>query len=782
MITDIEKLKSQLIVIHNRKAFLTDIPMLHPDSPKYIQYWTEQTRRCIEGYWGFDNVGWRFMPPTLYFYGNFFKIYNFDKFSKVRIEIPPLVRDIDWIIHYSFLVVKGFSGFKDDEQFTCSKLRLTWDESKTPRKTNELAIYNSKGKLKTYIEPYEYLKQTFKKPLGKALYHNSAKNLLIFGSRGGGKSYSVAGITAHHLTFDGMTEFTQDLLDNPPRCLICIGSSETGKSGELCAKVADGLLAQGVSKSLGVWGDINSDDFTPNPFYRDWIGELKVGEKKKFFRYNYDTNINGRWVKDGGGTGSGIVHVNYSDKKQGGAQAAAGGRYAIVEYEEVGLMPNFIDALLSNVATVSGDGEQVGVQIGIGTSGNIDLVQDSKKVFFNPKDYNFLEFDDIWGNSGKIGLFIPAYIVDSDEKDENGNTNIEQALLKYMKRREEAKDANDPDVLRTEMMNYPLIPEDMFVSRKGSYFPVIEALERERQLIKDNEYRKIGTPSKLIWDSNMPNGVRAEYDDSIEPFYEFPYTRSISQLDGGLIIYEHPQKIKGVTPDDMYIATLDPYVAENIEDGESLGVFFIFLNPKYTRLGYNGNYLVASYIGKNRNGTDAFYEIIEKSLAYYGNPIRGLWYEANRGSSVRDYFIRKNKTNLLAIRPTRAIGKSAVEKRVLEFGYYVNNNIDKKQMITDTAEWLLSETQFNGKKCRVIENFPCIFTLRQMIAFDYKASENYDAISALIGYPLALKELEHYALKDEPNAIKHNPIAFLSVNPNIFKTGYENNRFNKQFK
>jgi hypothetical protein len=82
---------------------------------------------------------------------------------------------------------------------------------------------------------------------------------------------------------------------------------------------------------------------------------------------------------------------------------------------------------------------------------------------------------------------------------------------------------------------------------------------------------------------------------------------------------------------------------------------------------------------------------------------------------------------------------------------------------------ILSETSHNGEKKRVIETFPCIFTLRQMINFTLEKSENYDAISALIGYPMALKELEHQNLKEEKKKIKHNPISFLSMNPYIFK-------------
>lgn len=767
MITDLKKLEENLIHINNRKVFLVDIPKLHPDSPKYSQIWTEYTKKCIEGHWGYDVVGWRFMPPTLFFYGNFFKILFTNTENKVRYYRKPVVRDIDWIIHYSYLIAKGFSGFINDQKYTCDLRVLNYPKDKIP-KGSEIHLFDKNGKLKQYIKPYNYLKKLHDEDYGRPLYNNPATNLMIFGSRGGGKSYTVTGITAHHLTFDGLVEFSAESWENPPTISVCIGSGDTDKSSDLVNKITDGLYAFGTDQELGVWGNFEDDDYTPNAFYRDWVGSKDSGNKKNPFRYQYKAQKNGRWI-EGKGTNTSLLHVNYSDKKQGGAQAGAGGRYILVIYEEVGLMPNFIDALFSNVATVSDEGEQFGVQIGLGTSGNIDLVQQSKKVFSSPKDYNFLAFDDIWEDSGEIGLFIPAYITNTIFKDENGNTDLERALSHYYKRREEAAESNDPEALRNEKMNYPIVPTDMWISSKGHYFPIMEALDREKELLKDGLFRKIGRQVDLIWDSKQPYGVRTEYAPDKEPFYEFPYNRSMQSIAGCPVIFEEPQFIKGEIPEDLYLFTLDPYVAENIEDGESLGCFFGFLNPKYIKDGYNGNYLVCSYIGKHPNGKDAFYENCEKLIAYYGNCPRSLWYEANRGDSVRDFFIRRRKTQLLALRPTKAKGSSAVERRVIDYGFMVSGKIDKLDMITDTTEWLLSKTTYNGETKRVIEVFPCIFTLRQLISFNLDKYENFDAISALIGFPLALKEIEHNNLLNQSKKQKHNPLAILSMNPHIFK-------------
>jgi len=431
-------------------------------------------------------------------------------------------------------------------------------------------------------------------------------------------------------------------------------------------------------------------------------------------------------------------------------------------------MPNFRDALLSNQATVSVDGEQFGVQIAIGTSGNIELVQQSKLVFENPSEYNFLEFDNLWEQSDKkIGLFIPAYLTELRFKDENGNTDIEAALQHYAERRIEAASKSDPASIYNEKMNYPLVPSDMWISNKGSYFPTIELMEREKELVRDQLFKQLGQPTRLIWDSKQPNGVRAEYDPEIELIQTFPFDRTVNKIDGGICIYEKPQYLRGSIPDDMYIATFDPYVSENIDEGASLGVTKVFLNPKYISEGFNGNYLVATYIGKHPNGKDAYYENQEKLLAYYGNPLRGLWYEANRGDSCRGYYMKKNKMHLLALRPSKEKGSSAVQRKVLEYGIMVGNQVDKIQMCDDTHEWLLKHTVFNGKQSRVVEIYPCLFTVQQLIQFELKG--NYDAVSALILFPLALKEMEHDIIKERSKPNK-NILAEISMNPFLFKT------------
>ena len=247
-----QMLEKNLIKISNVKNFLIDIPTLHPDSPKYQKLWSDYMRHCIEGFWGVDSNGYRFMPPTLFFYGNFFRILHIDEEEKVREVIKPIVRDIDWEIHYSYIEAQGFSGFKDDDEVTCDFRALSKDVE-VSNKT--LHLFNSQGKLKKFVHPRTYLRTIQKQSLGRPLYTNAAKNLMIFGSRGGGKSYTVAGLSSQTLSFDGIKAYTRKMLEKPPTASVCIGAGNTEKSSDLISKVVFGLNAFGVDQDLGVWGN-----------------------------------------------------------------------------------------------------------------------------------------------------------------------------------------------------------------------------------------------------------------------------------------------------------------------------------------------------------------------------------------------------------------------------------------------------------------------------------------------------------------------------------------------
>jgi len=211
---------SLFLRIENRNNFLIkEFPKIHPQSSKYISFWREQKRRVIEGFWSPDDKDvkvdtlktpcknpnmsnkWRYMPSNLYFYVNMAAILHRPKGmpkTSPKIVIRPFLRDIEWEFFYNWAECRGFSGFLNDEEYSCSLL-LSEDGISDEELINESldidgnrvdAIYynffNKKNERKQYISAREYLRKLHNRPLGLALYNNEARNLLILSARGGG--------------------------------------------------------------------------------------------------------------------------------------------------------------------------------------------------------------------------------------------------------------------------------------------------------------------------------------------------------------------------------------------------------------------------------------------------------------------------------------------------------------------------------------------------------------------------------------------------------------------
>lgn len=179
------KIQEHWIKIEDRSRWLINkVETINPaDEHRYIEYWSNQKKRCIEGYWNKDFNKWRYMPASLYYYCNFYVIVDTDKRTKTRIKIRPLLRDIEWEMSYMFLTAKGFSGFEDDDNFTCEHLVKNYQVEGIPKNCPQ-RLLRPDGKLKTFKEPLQYLRNLHKKDLGKPLYWNNAKNVMILGSRG----------------------------------------------------------------------------------------------------------------------------------------------------------------------------------------------------------------------------------------------------------------------------------------------------------------------------------------------------------------------------------------------------------------------------------------------------------------------------------------------------------------------------------------------------------------------------------------------------------------------
>jgi len=325
-------------------------------------------------------------------------------------------------------------------------------------------------------------------------------------------------------------------------------------------------------------------------------------------------------------------------------------------------------------------------------------------------------------------------------------------------------------------MNYPAIPSHMWVTDKKYLLPFNELAAQEKALRANEVYKNNAINIELFWDTTQPRGVNYHVNHVPHPFYDFPIRSDRENMDGGIQMFEAPQVMNGIVPNDMYIFTHDPYVSDNLDEGDSLGVTYVFLNPKYSAQGYNGHKMVATYISKPNGGKKEYYQTLEKLLAFYGNPVRGLWYEANRGEFCRSYFAKKNKLYLLCLRPQFEKGDSIYHKRVAQYGFIVGNKVSKVAMIDNLHDLMLETVTIDGEERLFTEAIPCIWTVRQGMQFDLDG--NFDGISAMLGYPLAVAEQEHELINKLDK--QTNRLSFLSANKNL--KGIDKVRsFNKKY-
>ncbi len=559
----------------------------------------------------------------------------------------------------------------------------------------------------------------------------------------------------------------------------CVGSGETTKSADLLAKVKVSQDAKTRTDNayfreiFGIWGTSEEDpEFKPCPFYRKSSGNFDCPNKRNPYRNEYKVYINGEYKPRG--SGSTIFHVNYNSKKGKGAQAATGGRYDFMDYEEVGEMDNYVEAKGSNENCVK-RGVRFGVQWAQGTSGNIEYIMGTKEVFLNPQDYNILSFPNkngVEGKNGRTGYFLPNYMVLFHFKDKNGNTDFEAAIRQVNEERQKASESKDPKVLTAKLMNEPCYTHEMWLTDKGYYLPYEEAAVREKELMTNNLYKTNHVAVELYWDNSERYEVGYKVLHNAEPHINFPVPKDMKDPSGCICIYEFPTpNDDGIIPNDMYMFIgYDNYVEQNLDYGGSLGVTYVLKNPKYIPQGYTGNIIVASYIGKPAKGLDYYHEQQEKLIAMYGNPVRGLWFEKNRGEPVREYYIRKHKTHLLCLTPQRVISSNIYQQNMASYGFIVGNKIAKINLLKLVHDWLLEETTFSINNTtetkKNIQRIPCLFLLRQIM--QYNLDDNFDAVSAIIGSILGLREYQN-ELEDKSNLKNKNKV-------NIFAGLLKNNK------
>lgn len=747
-------------MINRNNFLLTEIPKFYPGSYRYLEFWREQLKRCMEGYW--HSGTW--MPAQLYFYANFGTILG-NKFSGSKSKMPmkPFLRDLEWEFFYGWVEARGFSGFELDDEFTCHRdlIPEVWDKlHPIDQKNLRIAApeaFKPDGSLKTYIPAKDYLRKIQVKPLGRAMFKNQSKDFMMMGSRGFGKSYSVGvGIVLHEWLFDGKNEYihpskrNSDEITAETATTICVGAGDSKYSGELLSKTKFALShLPGKQKIKGV--------IHPSPLSKSYKGSWKCGDPDGI-EASYKKKIGGRWEEMG--TKTSIKHRSFADNDY----AANGLRCSVMVYEEIGMFSNLIGARNASLECCMNGSNKYGSMMFLGTGGDMDKgTVDASIMFNNPSGFNIVAYPDTWEGKPEIGYFVPAYKGLNDYKDENGFT-LEEPAKQYLEnhRKKLRESAVGSSAIDDELQNRPLIPSEAFLTKKGNIFPVDELRNRKAILESNNNFEVLEKKVKLFFDKDGINGVGYQLDlqSELVSLNHFPLPeKQKSNREGCVVIYEFPKLVDGRVPKDMYIIGHDPYASDD-PDGNSLGAVYVLKTSKYSQYGMNE--IVAEYVGRPYQGRHILNENIHKLSLFYGEA--KIYFENVRGN-VKEYFEKHSALRLLAAQPTTLFTKksgASHKSSTIIYGYPMSSKGMKMEGIQYIRDWLLEERGHNeeGQMIRNLDLIPSRALLQELISFNLDG--NFDRVMAFMGCVIGIEE--RYNKYKQPEEKEDNSLSFLTEN------------------
>lgn len=708
-------------------------PYLNPKSRDYSDYWLTETRSCIEGKWGYDYSkkkdlgGYRFMPGNLYFYVNMCVIEGEDDFSNPTTERPTL-RDIDWLMFYSFAACDGFSGFEDDPENTSYTAlgKLLNGEKITNLEKKFLEIHDEylrkpNGEYKNYVDPKDALFKVYDKPMGKPMFLNEKLNLILLSTRRGGKSFGVAnGVVLYDFVFNGARTM-QDFIDKKITSTTVVGAIKSDYSEELMEKFDKSRLH--LKDNVG---SFKSESFSkPGWFHAPISGSAKKPGEVLFRKVR---------SKDGQsyvGVDNKIHHVTFHNN----ASAGVGYGAKKIVIEEAGLLSNFNDVDAENKGVLE-KRRKFGWALYLGTGGNMKKIQQIKTAFYNPDSTKSLKFyDHFSGSNSPIGLFIPSYYRKLDYKDPQGNTNIDAAWEDEMHDRELEKKAGTERYQR-HITSFPIVPEEMFVETGTNIFPVDRLVERKLQL-EESEFARIATPGRIIYTNKRKDSTRFDplLGESVKPITEFGVEGRLKkqEKEGCIVIYEppDPDRPKPTFTKPLYLVSVDQ--VRNEGDGPSLCAvivwkFFNLLDPGAMKMN-----IVAEWFGRYERMEDN-HEMVFKLATHYDSKILP---EVNI-TSIKTHARATKRYHMLQPRPALAIDGNFTQSKKYDVGVYMSpgmtpeaETVLRQLLITpvDIEEKLVGD-QYTNKEVWVADQLNSPRVVSELIAYR-RDSGNYDGVSAM---------------------------------------------------
>lgn len=489
-------------------------------------------------------------------------------------------------------------------------------------------------------------------------------------------------------------------------------------------------------------------------------------DTKDFVKARFEKSVDG--VKVWAGYMSEVKKLTFKDNPF----AAVGLTTNIFIFEEAGTLNNLRDAYgITEPCWKDGD-NMIGIPIIFGTGGDMEGgTADFAYMFTNPKQYNLLEFDNVWepGKEGtKCGWFIPATRgrlgIYKDELgrhpewkgkamvDEDGNSLEEIALASIQDYRDIKRKGGDPKNIQDSITQYPLTPSESFLRSSGAIFSSIEMHEWLSQLETVPSLREDKKKGELYFD--VEGKLKFRLNPDLQDIVNYPLHKDESKK-GCIVIWKDPIDN---APYARYIMGCDPYDQDKADTSESLGSVFVY--DRFTDM------IVAEYTGRPDKADD-FYEIVRKLCIFYNAK---CLYE-NQLKGLKIYFEHKNSLHYLFEQP--AIIKDIVKNTYVNRGYGIHMSEGiKDQCEIYLRQWLYTErNDGNDNHILNVQTIKSIPLLKELIHYDREA--NTDRVIAVMLCILQSKELHAIHMKE------NTPQMLMDMDPFFSRKLFQKNTYNK---
>lgn len=419
----------------------------------------------------------------------------------------------------------------------------------------------------------------------------------------------------------------------------------------------------------------------------------------------------------------------------------------LIIFEEAGSFSELGAAWQIARPSVEQDGIAFGTMIAFGTGGDEDShFETLKDMFYNPKGYNCIGFDNIWDETPsdkQCGFFIPQY-TNMDFRDENGNrvymdedgNTLHKKSVEYIlsERRLVIDNATNSVAVDRYVAEHCITPQEACLEFGGNIFPKKELQEQLAKIRVTKSLGNLKQVGDLMWepDGSLKWVIKKHGDVTHYPLKKDDDPR------GSIVIWEHPMKD---APIGLYILGVDPY--DHDQSGtNSLGSTFVYKRFQSFESYYD--IIVAEYTGRPTTAEE-YYENLRKLAVYYNGRIM---YE-NERKGLFPYFTAKHCDYLLADQPdiiSDVVGNSKVQRKK---GCHMNKQI--KQWGEGLIKDWLNEEQAPGKKN--LHNILSEPLLEELIS--YNDLGNFDRVMALMQVMIYREQLYNVKVKEKQKENKN---------------------------